>query len=125
MIKIRRNFKRRERRLQGTKGAQKQRNSLACENFAAKRAPLRKGASHTKLFRSQKDHAAKLRSCCETSPPSLPPLPCEIISQPQATPYENFCSRETPLKHTCAISQPKCPFRSCKMACETLQSQIS
>ena len=69
MIKFRRNCKRGEGRSQGTKGAQKQGNSLACENFVAKIVPLRKGVSPAKPFRSQKGLIAKLRSCCETSPP--------------------------------------------------------
>ena len=87
---------------------------MACENFAAKRAPLQKEASPAKPFRSQKDHATKLRFRCETSLPILnhfattSPTPCE-----------------TPLRHTCAILQPKSPFRSCEMSRETLQSQIS
>ncbi|KAL6319883.1 hypothetical protein AAG906_036955 [Vitis piasezkii] len=60
-VKSRRNCKRGERRSQGTKGAQKHANSMACENFAAKIAPLRNEASFTKLFRSPRLPSVKSR----------------------------------------------------------------
>ena len=69
MIKFRRKCKGGEGRSQGTKGAQNQGNSLACENFAAKTALLRNEASSAKPFCSQKPPSAKLRSRCETSLP--------------------------------------------------------
>ena len=54
MIKFRRNCKRGEGRSHRTKEAQKQGNSLACENFAAKIAPLRNRPPSAKPFRSSK-----------------------------------------------------------------------
>ena len=60
------------------------------KNFAAKRAIMRKWG-----------YAAKRGS------------PCKTISQPQDPPCE------TTLRHMCAILQPKSPFRSYEMSCET------
>ena len=61
MIKFRRNCKRGEGRSQGTKGVQKHANSLVCENFAAKIAPLRNEASSMKLFHNLRLPSAKSR----------------------------------------------------------------
>ena len=86
MIKFRRNCKRGEGRSPGTKGAQKHANSMACENFAAKIAPLRNEASFTNLFRS-----------------------------PSPTPCENFCNCETPLwAHECHFTAPHSHFAAAK-----------
>ena len=60
------------------------------KNFAAKRAIMRKWG-----------YAAKRGS------------PCKTISQPQDPPCET-----TP-RHMCVILQPKSPFRSYEMSCET------
>ena len=68
MIKFRRYCKRGEGKSQGTTGAHKQGISVACENFAAKKAPLRKKASSTKPFRSLRPLSAKLRSCYKKGP---------------------------------------------------------
>ncbi|RVW61496.1 hypothetical protein CK203_065964 [Vitis vinifera] len=66
--KSRRNYKRGEGRSQEQR-SQKHANSLACENFAAKIAPLRNEVSSAKSFRSPRPPFAKSRFRCKTSLP--------------------------------------------------------
>ena len=99
MIKFRRNCKRGEGRSQEAKGAQRQRNSLPCENFATKRAPLRKWASSAKPFHSQEPPSTKSRSCYKTG-----------------LPLRNHFSAQAPLAKIFAVAKhssgTRVPFRS-------------
>ena len=124
MIKIRRNFKISEGKPLGTKGAQKQRNLCSCKNFAAKRAPLRKGASPAKSFRSQKNHPAKLGFCCEKRVPlrnGLRNLPKQdfVATSP---PAKFFTTAKPPLGTRVPFCSPQNPFRNCEIpfCCEII-----
>ena len=116
MIKFRRNCKRGEGRSQGTEGARKQGNSLACENFATKIAPLRNKPPSMKPFRSPKTTLCEIfrsrktlpRHTCAISQPKYPFCSCETLQspilQPQAPSAKSFCNYETLSWHTSAIS---------------------
>ena len=123
MIKIRRNFKRSGGKPQGTKGAKKQRNLCSCENFGSQKNPLRKEASPTKSFRNQKDHAAKLGFCYETSTPlrnhfsaTSPPLAKFFATakhlsgtlMPFHSPQPHFAAAKWPTKFPFCCEIPLC-----------------
>ena len=145
MIKIMRNCKRGEGRSQGIKGAQKHANSVACENFTTKIAPLRNEASSTKSFHSPRPPSAKLRSRCETGLPlrnhfaaQHHPLrnPFSGTRVPFHSPNPHFAAAkrlrnpprvhftaQTPsAKHTLGtrvpFRNPTLPFRSYEMSCK-------
>ena len=147
MITFRRNCKIGERRSQGTKGAQKHANSLACESFAAKIAPMRKKSPSTKLFHSQKPPSTKSRSCCETGLPlqnhfaaQAPPLvKIFVVAKPplgtrvpfrspnpyfaaakrlQNPPKLHFTAAKPPLGTWVPFRSPTLPFHNCKMGCK-------
>ena len=129
MTKFRRNCKRGEGRSQGAKRNQKQGILVACENFAAKIAPMRKGASSMKLFCSQKGPTVKSRACYEIGPflqnhfaALRPPSTKRTLGTrvPFRSPNPYFAAakrlRNPPKPHFAAITPSVKPFRSCEMA---------
>ena len=95
-------------------------------HFAAQDYPLRnRGLTGKKAFLCEIISQPKEPSCEIGVLLRLEPPLAKSFHSHKTPPYKNFCSCETTPRHTCAISQPKSPFRSCKMSCETLQSKIS
>ena len=127
MIKFRSNCKSGEGRSQETKGAQKHANSLACENFATKIAPLRNKASSVKLFRSPRLSFGKSRFRYEKGPPlqnyfaAQAPPPAKYpfgTWVPFLSPNHHFATAKrlwNPLRlHFTAQAPSTKPFRSCE-----------
>ncbi|KAL6346166.1 hypothetical protein AAG906_027900 [Vitis piasezkii] len=102
---------------------------LACKNFTAKIAPLRKGA-FSEIISHQRTPSAKLRSCCETCPPlqnhfttSRPPSVKPFLGtrvsfrspNHPSTLYETILQlRNTPLAHECHFVAPHSHFVATK-----------